>query len=103
MNVITVEDLQAHLNLPEGQDSDLLASKIASAETQINSFLEKKFADYYDDASQANSVPEPLKEAVRQLAAHYYEQREAVLIGASAAIVPWGVVDLIQPYRAWAF
>lgn len=51
----------------------------------------------------ADDVPEPLREAVRQYAAHLYENREAVLVGVNAQELPMGVFMLVLPYKRWAF
>lgn len=52
----------------------------------------------------AEDVPEPLREAVRQLAAHLYENREATIVGTSSAnVLPYGVEELIADYRQWSF
>ena len=51
----------------------------------------------------ATDVPDPIQEAIKQLAAHFYENREATLVGVSAQELPLGVADLINPYRAWCF
>ncbi|CAJ0861987.1 hypothetical protein AMST5_01447 [freshwater sediment metagenome] len=47
--------------------------------------------------------PAPIAEAVRQLAAHLFENREASIVGVTANEIPFGVFDLLTPYRAWAF
>ena len=51
----------------------------------------------------AESVPEPLREAVRQLAAHLYENREPVAVGNIVNELPHGIEDLIADYRVWGF
>lgn len=55
----------------------------------------------YGDA--ATDVPEPLRECVMLLAAHWYESREATLIGLSAAELPHGVDAVLNQYREWSF
>jgi uncharacterized phiE125 gp8 family phage protein len=45
----------------------------------------------------AEDVPEPLRQAVRLLVAHWYENRG--LIGGEVAILPQTVAALIAPYR----
>lgn len=45
------------------------------------------------------AVPEPLKQAVLMLAAYWFEQREAALVGAVAEPVAEGVGALLAPYR----
>ncbi|MEQ1672837.1 MAG: head-tail connector protein [Hyphomicrobium sp.] len=47
----------------------------------------------------AASVPAPLKHAVLMLTAHWYEHRDPVEIGSTAARIPDAVSDLIQPFR----
>ena len=52
----------------------------------------------YGDA--ATDVPEPLRQAIRLLVAHWYENRGLVASGAtSVAIVPESVAALLAPYR----
>lgn len=96
MPVIELADLKAHLNVTTNADDALLTGKIAVAEAWIEQFTGEAFADY-------ETIPEPLKEAIRQLASHLYENREATLVGVTAQALPFGVLDLLTPYRAWAF
>ena len=51
----------------------------------------------YGDA--ATDVPEPLRLAIRQLVAHWYENRGVVAGGGGAASLPAGVSELLAPYR----
>ena len=48
-----------------------------------------------------NFVPEELKQAVLMLAAHFYEHREPVAIGATVEKLPLAVNALTEAYRAW--
>lgn len=71
-----------------------------AAEAWIGKFI--GFA--LDDAvAFPDGTPEPLKEAVRQLVAHLYENREATLVGISITDVSPGLFDLMAPYREWCF
>lgn len=47
-------------------------------------------------------IPEPLRLALLLLVCHWYENREAVLVGSAAAPLPMGVEALIAPYRLWS-
>ena len=54
----------------------------------------------------SRGVPLPLRHAILMLAAHYYQNRESVLVGGLglvAAEMPQSVQSLIAPYRTWAF
>jgi uncharacterized phiE125 gp8 family phage protein len=44
-------------------------------------------------------VPEPLRQAVRVLVAHWYENRGLIAAGQSVAVLPESVNALIKPYR----
>lgn len=46
-----------------------------------------------------SDVPEALKTAVKMMAAHWYEQREAVVAGISVDELPMGPAALIAPFR----
>ncbi|MEM7301914.1 MAG: head-tail connector protein [Pseudomonadota bacterium] len=50
----------------------------------------------YGDAS---AVPAPLVTAIKMLVAHWYENREAVVVGSASTEVPMTVAALIAPYR----
>jgi uncharacterized phiE125 gp8 family phage protein len=50
-------------------------------------------------ADAAADVPQPIRQALLLLIAHWYENREPVEIGASATTIPAGVSELLMPYR----
>ena len=51
----------------------------------------------YGDA--ATDVPQPIRQALLLLIAHWYENREPVEIGATATTIPASVSELLMPYR----
>jgi hypothetical protein len=91
---ITVDDLKVHLNLTDDDDDYLLQGKLDTATA---------FVENYTGAPLGDTPPAPLIEAVLQLAAHLYENREATLIGITVRELPFGLFDLLTPYRAWSF
>lgn len=93
---VSLDLLKAQLNITDDADDVLLAHKLAAASAWIEAQTGIVLADL-------DPLPADLVEATLQLASYYYEQREAVAIGVSAAIVPLGVLDLTRPYRAWSF
>ncbi len=46
-----------------------------------------------------SDVPQPIRQALLLLIAHWYENREPVEIGAIATTIPAGVSELLMPYR----
>ena len=47
----------------------------------------------------AGDVPEPLRQAIRLLLAHWYENRALAAIGHETTVLPHTVAALIAPYR----
>lgn len=97
MTALTLDDAKAHLNVTFEADDDLITAKIKAAEGWIAQYV-GDFATTFPDG-----VPEPIKEAARQLVGHFYENREATLDGQHAYVLPFGVSDLIAPFRQWSF
>jgi len=59
------------------------------------------FTTGYGDT--AASVPQGIKQAMLLMIAHWYNQREDVLMGSQAMIVPKGADYLLAPYKVWEF
>lgn len=59
-------------------------------------------AGYGTDASSPpiSQAPEAIKHAMLLMIGHFYENREATLVGVNAQDLPLGVNALLQPYRA---
>ncbi|MBM3089254.1 phage gp6-like head-tail connector protein [Ensifer sp. T173] len=91
MSIVTLPLLKSQLNIDHDADDALLEHKIAAAEDWTAGYLGKPLADF-------NPVPAGIVEAVLQLAAHLYENREAVLIGVNAYELPYGVIDFLRPH-----
>jgi hypothetical protein len=90
MTKTPLELLKSQLNLEHTLDDALLNHKIATAEAWIES---------YTGAALPDPMPAPLTEAVLQLAAYWFSQREAVSFGVSMQAVPFGIRELLSPYR----
>ncbi|GLK76707.1 hypothetical protein GCM10008171_19610 [Methylopila jiangsuensis] len=99
MIVISLADMRAHLGLTDdfGADDDvLIVNKVAAATAHVEAAAGLSF----DDFETVDAVPADLKEAIRMLAAHLYENREASIVGVSASAIPFGFDDLVRPHRA---
>lgn len=91
--VIGLAEMKQHLNVVDDADDALIARKIDAATAHVAQAASVDFDALGEDA------PEDLREAVRMLAAHLYENREASIVGVSASTLPFGFDDLIRPYR----
>jgi uncharacterized phage protein (predicted DNA packaging) len=92
---ISTANLKAHLNVTTDDDDALLADKIAAASEWV--------ASYIGGSVNGDDTPAPINEAIRQLAGHLYANREATLVGVTAQSLPFGFLDLLANYRAFAF
>lgn len=52
--------------------------------------------------SSGVDVPQPLRQAIRLLVTHWYENRSAVVLGDDAAATPLAYRELVAPYRRMA-
>lgn len=53
----------------------------------------------YGDAG--SDVPDDILQAIRLLAGHMHENREATIVGTIAATLPLSVSDMLAPHRLW--
>lgn len=90
MSILTTDDVKAHLNITTTDDDALIASKITVAEAWVAQLLGYAL----DDADQfPGGAPAPVLEAVRQLVAWLYADREG------SSVPPDGIHALLEPYR----
>jgi hypothetical protein len=99
--VTNMDMVRVHLNISES-DSPGLVLKVLAAEDFIGKFIGKELSAF-DPISENRPIPDAITMAVFMLAGHLWENREATLVGISAEQVPFGVLDLIAPYREYVF
>ena len=92
---VSLSDLKAHLNVTIDDDDALLTDKLSAASAWV--------ASYTGGPVDGFDTPAPVNEAIRQLAGHLYANREASLVGVTAQALPFGMLDLLASYRAFAF
>lgn len=98
---LQVELLMGHLSMtwdeqPTADLRLLLGAAVAHTETQLGFALD-------DVAEFPRGLPDDVKLAVFMLAAHWYAQRESVVVGMTAQTVPHGYDDVIRSRRRWTF
>lgn len=47
----------------------------------------------------AAEVPQPIRQAILMLVAHWYEHRDPIEIGSEATVIPLAVSELLMPWR----
>jgi uncharacterized phage protein (predicted DNA packaging) len=92
-------DLKAQLSLTDDDSTDdaLLTGMIADALDHTGNAIGADAQLSYDELAGG------LRRAVLMLAAHFYENREAVLVGISSNEMPLGFWELVAPHRKWVF
>lgn len=88
---VGVHFLKAQLNIEQDdlRDDLLLVHKVRVAQDWVGKHIGAPF-----------DPDEPMQvEAAMMLAAHLYEQREAVAFGSSVAVVPFGVHALLESFK----
>lgn len=102
MSVLQLDDAKAHLRVTITDDDTLIQSKIDAAEAWIVNFLGVSLTDA---TTFPNGAPPDVLEAIRQLVAFFYDNREAAVVGNTITITQLtpGLYDLLAPYRTYAF
>lgn len=95
---VDIESAKAHLNLTTSDDDALVTRLIAVAQDWLESQLGYRLADEYPD-----EVPVALEHGIFLMVAHFYANREASLVGVSAAPLPLGICDIVNDYRRWSW
>lgn len=95
-NVAHALDLQAFVPDPAASAINVLPWSIAQPERPLSGIELDVICGYGDDAL---AVPEALRQAIRILVAHWYENRGLVPGATSIAALPVTAAALIAPYR----
>ncbi|WP_315923506.1 head-tail connector protein [Mesorhizobium sp. SP-1A] len=99
MAIVTLADAKAHLGITDTTDDALITAKIDASQAWLEQMLGYVIATEFPD-----TVPADLVEAVKQVTAHFYENRESTVAGLSILSVPMQVEDTIRNRRhySWA-
>ena len=99
-NIVTLTEIRAHLALTgdQTQDDMLIQGKLDAAHSLIERMLGFRILARF---VTPDLVPADLREAILQLTAWWYENREAVM--ERGAPLPFGVAEIIEANRDWSF
>lgn len=96
MTQLTPAAVKPHLAIAAGDTGDdtLLQDYIAAAEAWICQHVRRDL-----DVEYSEGWPTPILQAVRLLVAHWYQHREAVTGNTITNVIPFGVAQMLAPYR----
>ena len=100
---LNVEALKAHLNIAgdlDAVDGAVLPRFLTAATRHVENDLGIRLTDFVEFP---DGPPEDVEQAVLMLAAHWYENREATLVGVTAQQVPFGYDSIIANHRSYTF
>lgn len=101
--IVTVDQIKAQLSwaddLGTGDDA-LMEAKGKAAQNHIERLLGFRIEETFGGEGQ-DEIPASLIEAVLQLAAHWFENREAS--GESSGPILFGVEEIVREYRGFTF
>lgn len=103
MAILTRDQFKEHLAFTDDigdADDNLLQRILDAAQNHIERLLGYKIEDTFGGEGQ-EPVPPALVEAVSQLAAWWYDNREAA--SDAARVLPFGVTDIVNEYREFTF
>jgi uncharacterized phage protein (predicted DNA packaging) len=100
--IVTTEQMKAQLNILSSEDDEIIERKIEAAQNHIERLLGFKIEETYGGTDQ-EEIPPALIEAVCQLAAHWFENREAALVGVSGEDLPFGLWQIVNEFREYSF
>lgn len=100
--IVDLVTVKQQLGVTLDIDDVMITRKIAAAQNHIERMLGYKIEEQFGGLDQ-DDIPPSLVEAVSQLAAHWYKNREATLVGVNAQMLPLGVQDIVREYRCWSF
>lgn len=100
MAIVTLADQKAHLGVTLDSDDALISAQIDAAQAHLEQLLGFVISEKF---ASPLVVPDDLVGAVKTLAAHLYENREATVVGVSAQEIPFGVWDVVRERRNYSF
>lgn len=101
MSIVSIEELKEQIGWSADlgtADDDLMGRKIEAAQAHLENLLGFKIEEKF-----TSGAPADLVEAVCQLAAHWFENREATLVGVTAQELPFGVWSIVAENREYNF
>jgi len=109
MTYVSYEDALDHLSLTGDMvEGAVVSRKLAAAQNHVERLLGYKFSARFlepgeeaGEEDEREEFPASLREAVLQLMASWFENREAV--GPAMREVPFGVREIVAEYRGWTF
>ncbi|RWN29345.1 MAG: phage gp6-like head-tail connector protein [Mesorhizobium sp.] len=97
MAIVSLAEQKAHMRVDHSDDDSLISGEIDQAQAHIEQLLG------FEIAVEFETPPADLIGVVMQLAAHFYEHREATVAEIAVAELPLGMWDVVRERRNYSF
>lgn len=105
MALTSLSTMRDHLSLTSdmgGIDDALIVRLLGAAEGHVERLLGYGLHETFIQPD-GGEIPPALTQAICELTAWWYEQRETAVVGATASEVPFGVAEIVREYREYTF
>lgn len=101
---LDVEAFKAHLNMTDSEGDEIDEAVLQRFLDAAKAHCERILGYKLTSAVQLpDGPPADLEQAVLMLGAHWYSEREAVLIGVTGQDVPFGIAQILGEHRSYTF
>ena len=100
MAIVMLDEMKSELGITDSVDDALISAKIDAAQAHLEALLGYRIADEFGEPPLP-VVPGDLITAVKMLTAHWFENREATIVGVSAMETPHGVWEIVANRRRY--
>lgn len=82
MSLVTLVEAKEHMNVIGSAQDDYVQQCIDAAESHVEQYLNRSLTTWEDDETTSdNNVPPDVRQAIMMLAADYFNNREAAIVG----------------------
>jgi uncharacterized phage protein (predicted DNA packaging) len=100
MAIVSLEEAKEYLRISHDEEDALILGLADRAQNHVERLLGYTITSEFGGVGQ-DPIPPALSEAVRQLAAWWYETRG--MPAEEAGDVPYGIREIVTEYRDWTF
>lgn len=97
MDMVSLAEAKAFMNISGDTEDVLIDDLLAAAEVYAGNYIGVDLEEEYE------TLPRDIELAIKQIVAHWYENREATIVGVSIADVPMSAHAILAERRVYSF
>lgn len=106
--MVALELVKQHLRVEHGEEDALIQGYLEAAKVHVESYCDRVIVAAPTDPDappiDLNTqmlLTKDIEQAILLLVGHWYNNREATILGATPAVLPFGVEALLWPRRSF--